>query len=366
MDILNKIIERSPHLSWMKTNTILLVAHGSKSYNCHTDTSDDDFKGVAIPSANYYTGFLDSFEQAELNDPDVVIYSIKKFFALAVGSANPNLLEMMYVRPQHQLFVSPLGEKIIDARSSFLSKRVRHSFGNFAFAQMKRLKLHRRWMLNPVSEPPTRKSLGLPEKPVMGQENLNAAKAAVNKEMSRFNFNFLHNISADEMIDLKRQVEDMLLSMHIEKEQLFELCCKKIGMDDNLIYIMQKEREYETKCEDFRKHCDWKKNRNAKRFADEEKFQMDLKFAYHVYRLYKVCEEILIEGKVNVFREDRDEIMKIRRGEWSFEQLEDFSNVMDKRLDELYKTSSLPRDPDRKGLNALCRSITEEALSFVM
>src|SRR5205085_862996 len=138
--------------------------------------SDDDYKGVCSPPSKYFFGFMDNFEQAELKspDPDCVIYSIIKFFNLAVNSANPNLLEMLFIRPEHQLYIHPLFQSVLDNRDLFLSKKMCHSFGRFAFAQMKRLKLHREWMMNPVEQPPTRADFGLPDKPEIGKENLEA------------------------------------------------------------------------------------------------------------------------------------------------------------------------------------------------
>jgi predicted nucleotidyltransferase len=365
--IIDTITKQNKQLSWMNTNTIFLCVSGSKAYNCQIESSDDDFKGICVPPLKYFTGFLESFDQAELSapNPDAVIYSIKKFFALAINSSNPNLLEMLYVEPQHQLVVHPLMELILDKRQSFLSTRVRHSFGGFAFAQMKRLKLHRQWMQNPAVSPPTRKEMGLLDKPEIGQDNLSAAMAAVNKEMNKFNFNFLHNLTSDERIELKREVEGMLFSMKIESEDIFGLCCKKIGFDDNLILMMQKEREYNTKCENFKKYQNWLKTRNPARFADEQKYNMDLKFAYHIVRIYRTCEEILLQGRVNVFRPDREEMLEIRRGGWTYERLEQYSSDMDKRLDELYKTTTVvPHDPDRKALNLLCQEVTEKILKI--
>lgn len=41
---LELIAKNSPHLSWVKENTILIVKHGSHAYGTNIATSDEDFK----------------------------------------------------------------------------------------------------------------------------------------------------------------------------------------------------------------------------------------------------------------------------------------------------------------------------------
>ena len=369
----NKLVEiitkSSPHLSWIDNGMLYLCQHGSKAYNCHKEdgTSDDDYKSIFIPPAKYFTGFLHTCDQIELKapNPDCVIYNIKKFFQLAC-SANPNLLEMLYVKPEYRLYVHPLMEKILENRDKFLSTKVRFSYGGFAFDQMRRVKLHRSWLLTKMQAPPTREEFGLPSEPVIGMENLKAAMSVVDKELDRFNFNFMEDLTNDQRIEIKNAMHEMLTNMQIFHGDLFEACAKKVNMDDNLIFILQKEREYKGKQENWRKYCDWKKNRNPERAKDEERIGFDCKFGYHIYRLYTTCKEILIEGKINVFREDRDEIMKIRRGEWTFEQLDEFVINADKELQILYETTKiLPKSPDVKFLDKLCQDIVGEKLGLI-
>ena len=60
-------------------------------------------------------------------------------------------------------------------------------------------------------------------------------------------------------------------------------------------------------------------------------------------------EEILTEGIVRVKRPDAKELLAIRNGEWSYEQLLDFAEGKDKLIREtLYKTSHLPKTVDQK------------------
>ena len=59
--VIDTIIKKSPHMKWMDRGTVLLVRHGSHAYGTNTETSDEDFKGVAIPPKEYFLGALKRF-----------------------------------------------------------------------------------------------------------------------------------------------------------------------------------------------------------------------------------------------------------------------------------------------------------------
>jgi uncharacterized protein len=65
----------------------------------------------------------------------------------------------------------------------------------------------------------------------------------------------------------------------------------------------------------------WKKNRNPVRAAIEEKHGYDCKHAMHLVRLMRMGREVLTEGRVEVYRSDREELLAIRNGSWSYEHL---------------------------------------------
>lgn len=362
-EILQKITSSSPHLSWLQGKTVFLTVHGSRAYGTNTETSDYDYKGVCIPTKNYYLGSQQKFEQAELKEPDTVIYEIRKFFNLAAAT-NPNIVEVLHTDPSDHLFVDPIGEIILDNKDKFLSKRVKHTFAGYAHSQLKRIKTHRRWILNPVLAPPTRAEMGLPEKTLIPQDQLLAAQAEVQKEIDRFQFDFMEELSNPMKIAVSNAMSEMLAELKITTDQHWMAAARKVGLNDNFIELMQKEREYNAKKKEFDQYQEWKVSRNKDRYLLEEKFGYDTKHAYHLVRLLRMCREILTTGKVIVKRPDREELIEIRNGSWDCDELIDFAEREDKALQLIYNECKiLPKTPDFEYLDNLCIQLVEKSLS---
>lgn len=70
------------------------------------------------------------------------------------------------------------------------------------------------------------------------------------------------------------------------------------------------------------------------------------KHAMHIVRLLRMGEEVLRDGVINVKRADAQELLAIRNGEWTYEELLAWAEEQDTKLDELVKTSPLPPKPD--------------------
>lgn len=363
--VIEIIKKNNPHLSWIENNTVLLMRHGSHAYGTNTASSDEDFKGVAIPPKEYFFGSNLVFEQAELKapDPDAVIYSMKKFFNLA-ADCNPNIIEVLHTDPADHFIVDPIGEIILDHKDDFLSKKIKHTFLGYSVSQLKRIKTHKKWIMNPPSEPPTRASLGLPEQTLIPADQLMAAQSEVQKELDRFQFDFMEDLEESKKIEIRGVMSSMLSELKITAETHFEAAARKIGISDNFIEIMQKERQYTAAKREWDQYQNWKKTRNPARSALEEKYGYDTKHAYHLVRLIRMCREVLTTGKVIVKRPDREELLAIRNGAWSYEKLIDFAETEEQDLKLVYDSCTvLPNKPDKKKLDALCIKLTEKSLS---
>lgn len=143
-----------------EANLIYKVVAGSRAYGLETPESDWDYRGVCIPPRRYLLG-LSQFEQREerAGNGDVVIYALVKFVRLALAG-NPSIIELLFVEPQHIVFMNDYGRRLREKRGIFLSRQVRQTFAEYAISQLRRIERHHRWLITPPSHPPTQEEFG--------------------------------------------------------------------------------------------------------------------------------------------------------------------------------------------------------------
>lgn len=371
----------------LPAHTHLLVVTGSRCYGIHTEGSDVDVKGVAIPPRDYYFGTLGNFEQAdkssqiqaffdEMTEEEKVIcqetklegsvYEVRKFIKLA-SDANPNILDVLFSRDAEVRRMTPVGEKLREHRDMFLSAKAKHTFSGYAAAQLKRIKLHHRWHTGGEIQAPTRADFGLPERSLMPRDQLQAALSAVQKKIDGWSIDF-GDLPASTKIEIQGRMATYLGELEIGQDQTFFAAARHIGYDENFIEWMDKERRYRAAQAEAASYARWKKERNPARAALEANYGYDTKHAGHLVRLLRMGREILTTGQVNVWRGDRDaeELVAIRKGAWSYERLIEWAEAEDAALEAIYRAGEhpLPKAPDRKGIHRLCMALVEEGLGL--
>lgn len=353
------------NLKWLKGRTIFLTRHGSHAYGTNIATSDEDFKGLAIAPKEYYLGVNQNFEQAEFKapGPDMVIFELRKFFRLAVD-CNPNIIEVLFSDPSDYLLCRPEMEMLLEKRQLFVSKRARHRFAGYAHAQLQRIQGHYRWLKDPPKSQPTRAEYGLPERTVIPSDQLQAAEAVIQKKVAGWNLN-LSGIDESSRVEVLNDINAMLTEMFLTKDEQYRAVGSTLGYSDNFLDLLDKERKYTARQKEWKSYQDWKTNRNEKRSELEAKWGYDTKHAMHLVRLLRMCREILETGRVLVKRPDAAELLAIRNGEWTYEQLIEWSAKQDRELGELYKnTNVIPHSPDMAAIDALCIMMVERSLSL--
>jgi len=85
----------------------------------------------------------------------------------------------------------------------------------------------------------------------------------------------------------------------------------------------------------------------------------DIKFAYHVVRLLGEVEQILLEGDIDLQR-DNERLKAIRRGEWTEQRLRQWAVDKEADLERAYAASTLPPVADESKLKALLLNCLEE------
>ena len=349
------------------SRTIYRVVHGSRAYGLATPTSDLDVKGICIEPRDYHLGYAFKCEQQERlankgRECDSVIYSLRKFVKLA-ADCNPNIIEVLFVNEKHFLYIDDFGHQLREVRDSFLSKKARHTFAGYAYAQVKRIETHRRWLLSPPSHMPTRTEYGLPERPVIPTGQLQTAQALVQKHLDRWQFNDMSQIDAPTRTLIQETLAELLAEAQIGVDARYQAACRFLGFNENFVEMLFNERKYKIALDEWNHFQSWKKNRNEARAAGEREHGYDLKYGSHCLRLMRMCKEILSGQGVIVERPDAEELLAIKlHGVMKYDALLSEIERLNNECTELYKTSSLPHHPDVNKLNDLVVGLTHAYL----
>lgn len=344
---------------WLPERTIYMTRHGSHAYGTNLPTSDEDFRGLAIAPIRYYLGIMEGFEQAEMHEPvDLTVFELRKFVKLA-AEANPNALEILFTDPSDHFIEHPLMIPLFEVREAFLSQKAKHTFSGYALAQMKRINTHYRWLKNPPQGAPTRAEFDLPQRTVIPADQLAAAQAAIQKQLDRWSWHEMEGIEPA----LRQALKDEFLRRLLEitqwgddtiEEMSWRAASRAVGYDTNFIELLDMERRYTGRLREWQNYQHWLKTRNQARAELEAKWGYDTKHAMHLVRLTRMCREVLSEGVVRVKRPDAAELLEIRHGAWTYEQLVEYTAAQDIALDALLLTTKLPKRPALERLDQVC------------
>jgi hypothetical protein len=271
---------------WVAENTIHRIVSGSHLYGTARPDSDTDIRGVCLMPPAALIG-LSPFEQYQRHNEqeDVEIYGLTKFVKLALD-ANPNLWDTLFAPPETWLLDREPWGYLYDIRHAFLSQKVKHTFSGYAYAQLKRLEGHRKWLLSPPDHQPTVTEFG--------GELRNTPK----------------------------------------------------GGQYNWFYFRSQEDGYNSAMTTWNQYQTWLKERNPKRAAGERLVGYDLKHSGHLVRLLLKCHNILLTGDYNpILQPDElSQVQEVLHGTWSYERLITWTQEQDALIQAT--ESSLPRTPD--------------------
>lgn len=298
-------------------NIILLGLGGSHAYGTNIEGSDLDLRGAATHSArDILTG--GGFEQVANEETDTTIYSLEKLISL-LSNCNPNVIEILGLEPWQYVYISPIGQKLIDNKDMFLSKRAIHSFGGYATAQLRRLE---------------NKAVRLVNQDQREKHILDSI------ENSRYTFPEKYFGNPNDSIRL-----------YIDKA-VNPLMNTEIFMDVSLSHYPL--RDYKSMWSEMNEVVKsynkiGKRNQHAIERGKLGKHMM------HLVRLYLMCFDILDKGEIITYRrEDHDFLMDIRNGKYLDDNQQptaEFYEIVDEleaHLEKLKTTTLLPENPDYK------------------
>lgn len=77
-----------------------------------------------------------------------------------------------------------------------------------------------------------------------------------------------------------------------------------------------------------------------------DKFGYDPKNASHLLRLYRMGVEFVETGVLNVYRDDAEELLSVKRGEWSLARVKSEAEGLRIKMKEVKEKTPLPKDPE--------------------
>ncbi len=236
------------------------IAHGMyTSPKEPTSVDDKDIMAVCVPPVDYYFGVHAAFpgnllfptngtHEIKRDEWDIVVYETRKFISL-LAQGNPNVLAMLWLRPNMYLKIEPQFKLLIENRQAFVGRHVYKSFTGYAYGQLHRMT----------------------------------------------------------------------------------------------------HRAYEG-------------HMGTKRKAIVDKYGYDLKNAAHLIRLLRMGTEFLKDGELYVFREDAQQLLEIKRGEWTLEQVKAEAERGFVVAEQAYLNSTLPKGPNLVKINELSVEIIRDVL----
>jgi len=364
------------NIEYVSQHSIFECIVGSQAYGTFNEFSDTDYAGVMITGKEYFYG-MNNFEQfREYPNIDKVVYEFRKAINL-IADCNPNMLDLLFIPERCIVKTTKYWDKIRENQSLFLSKRIRYTFSGYAFTQFQRIKTHRKFLLDPPITKPERKFFGLPDSPIFPTSQIKAicqlALDIIEPDNKEFFVKELDKLYGDYIIPLfnkyiipeERILAVDWLSQNLKSQSHSILTLGTQYIKDEYIDIAKKELQYYNAHQEWKQYQDWKKARNPKRADLEAKFGYDTKHAMHLVRLMRMGKEFLETNSLFVDRTniDAQELIEIRNGSWSFDQIEQYIKTVDNQLTELYKTSTQQHSPNRESISNLCISIVDDYLS---
>lgn len=386
---------------------------GSHSQNLNGPDSDVDFHGVYFTDLEKIIGIGNDYQE-EVSDEkhDETYHEFGKWMTL-LSKGNPNALESLFV-PERMVVgdIHPVIKKVLDNRDKFVSKEVVKSLSGYAFNQIKKARGLGKKIVNPVTERKdvldfcyTFKNQGSqPIKEFLAEHHLDQRYCGVvnipnmkdtygvyydwaayfkfeNKfneaEEDRFNDwnnydekghktgnykpKWAHHFSSAAWDKIKERIKNkeffhysgIVYPEDIEKSN--EIRLSSIPKGERPICFMTYNKDaYTCHCREYKEYQEWVEKRNQKRYSKAVEAGYNQKNMCHCVRLLTMAKEIS-EGKgFNLWRtDDRDFLMGIKNGDYTYEYLIDYSEKLLADVNENLPKSNLPDEVDKDFVNEL-------------
>lgn len=340
-------------IDYLKNHQLILLEciSGSRAYGLDTPTSDIDIKGVFyLPKHHYYGLHSDYIPQISNATNDIVYYELGRFVELLLQN-NPNMMELLATPEDKILYKHPLMDKLNP--QWFVSKLCQKTFAGFALSQIKKSRGLNKKIVNPMSKDKKsvldfcvvfdgQKSVALTHwlcEHHLTQNQLGLSKMPHSRDMYAL---FVGDGFKGVMNDNSHEV---LLSS-IPKG------LTPVG------YLSFNQMGYSKYCQDYADYWAWVNHRNHERYQSTITHGKgyDAKNLMHTFRLLYTALDIACTKKVVVKRENREELLAIKSGQFEYDELLQKADKLMKDIEVVFAQSDLPETPQKELIvSALCK-----------
>ena len=144
-----------------------------------------------------------------------------------------------------------------------------------------------------------------------------------------------------------------------------QIVCQSIPKEDEeprfIGLLVFNKQDYERERTEYKSYWEWMAKRNDARWVDQEQGTLDYdqKNMMHTIRLLMSVENILRHGEpiVRFTGNQRDFLMQIRTGAFSYEEMLAFAECRVEEMEALYKVTLLPHSPNTKRIAELYKEL---------
>jgi predicted nucleotidyltransferase len=320
---------------------------GSHAYGTAVEGSDEDRRGIFVAPNAFLVG-LETIEQVSDERNDETYYELGRFVEMLLKN-NPNALELLGMPDDCVRFRHPLFDELRPAL--FLSKLCARTFGEYAMGQIRKARGLNKKIVNPQPEQRhpllhfCRVPVGQGSVPVVdwlrerGLAPVDCGLTAVQGAAGMFAI--YHDRPRAYRGIVSRKDPDALVFSSVSKD------AEPIG------WMSFNEDAFKAHCKAHREYWDWVAKRNEERYAMNAAHGRgyDSKNLLHTLRLLDMAGEIARDGVIRVRRPNRDFLLKVRAGSFSYDEL---VGRAEKQLEQVladFECSALPDAPDRGKVN---------------
>lgn len=337
----------------LKDKNLLLFEclSGSKAYGLATPQSDTDIKGIYYMPKEMFFG-LKYIPQISDESNDEVYYEIGRFIELLIKN-NPNIVEILATPKDCILYKHPIMDKL--RIEMILSKLCKDTFGGYALTQIRKAKGLNKKILNPM--PKTRKTVLDFCFITVNYSSVKAKTWLTKNGISKADCGLSKIPNAKDLYALFHDTEKKLNYKGIaNKEAANEVSVSSIPAgEQEIAYLFFNKDSYSSYCKEYNEYWEWVEKRNEDRYSLNKSHgkDYDAKNMMHTIRLLQVALEIVRDGELNVKRQNRDELLLIKRGELDYDEVLKMAEKLMLLIEQETTKSKLQDKPDAKLIEML-------------